>query len=985
MLDRTRLVVGCLLAVLLIVGFAESAAVAATYYVDVSNAAASDDNPGTEELPWLTIDNGDVKGLLVPGDTVIVKPGTYGTVKDNPAWGGWKNVAFATVSGEEGNPITYQAAGPGVILDGSAGDAPDAALGVWMVGAGPIIHDVVIDGFQFTKGCNGVLINNSQRITVKNCEFYELGTSPLCGAIYDCGGTSNVYTDNKIHHLRAAAFGGWNCGWWFQFATDTVVARNIMTDTLAPTSAFAFLVNAGSGVKFINNTAPGPAVNFIRCWSAPQNAVVANNIVGKCDQALYNQDSATLTSSYNMFYGCSVVYGSGLVSGPGDFVGFDPGFVGSGDYHLAPTSTLINAAKDMGLPFNGPAPDFGCFETDSTTAASVVTGSVTMGPAPVPGVAIAISSGESTSTAEDGSYRIPLAPGTYTVSATLGTMEFSPVNPSVVINAGETTIQDFTAPFDPKVYHVDINSSAANDYGPGTEAEPWQHIDAGELLGLLKPGDTVLVHPGTYTAYEGFESSFIVAGVITNCSGLRGLPITYQATAPGVILDGGVEAGVDPNAFVCGFYSRGTHDIVIDGFEFTRAVFGSCADSTQRYTIKNCSFHDMAGTALWMGNSSFAIYDNVGADSVYTDNVFYSTMAPGHAGGLWLANGRGHLVARNLQYGISGATAEILVPANCANVRLVNNTQDGGTNLLRAWNGCKNIAVTNNIVVNVSEMAIRNEDAPGAVVNSYNLFYNCAANWGVNATEGPGEFTADPAFVGGSPFDYHLTSGSPAVDAGIDVGFAFNSFAPDLGAYESTYESYVDVANLLELKNVPLGRGVKMTDTAIATSAVPGAAFEGFYLEHADRLTGVKILPAPGFTLPTIAEGDRISVNGRLDKDANNELCIYASAVTSQGAGTALGALGMTNKSLPTGDKGAFGLLVTIWGNVTGTATDAIYVDDGSGVDDGLGIAKGIRVVLNGLPAPTSGTVAVTGEAGLLFEGGKTITVIRPRVAADIR
>ncbi|MBK6947463.1 MAG: right-handed parallel beta-helix repeat-containing protein [Haliscomenobacter sp.] len=36
--------------------------------------------------------------------------------------------------------------------------------------------------------------------------------------------------------------------------------------------------------------------------------------------------------------------------------------------HLAPNSGLINAGIDVGLPFNGPAPDLGCFETNITSA-----------------------------------------------------------------------------------------------------------------------------------------------------------------------------------------------------------------------------------------------------------------------------------------------------------------------------------------------------------------------------------------------------------------------------------------------------------------------------------------------------------------------------------------------------------------------------------------------------------------------------------------
>jgi hypothetical protein len=46
-----------------------------TYYVDQNHPQASDDNPGTESLPWLTIQN--AADTVWAGDTVIVKSGTY--------------------------------------------------------------------------------------------------------------------------------------------------------------------------------------------------------------------------------------------------------------------------------------------------------------------------------------------------------------------------------------------------------------------------------------------------------------------------------------------------------------------------------------------------------------------------------------------------------------------------------------------------------------------------------------------------------------------------------------------------------------------------------------------------------------------------------------------------------------------------------------------------------------------------------------------
>lgn len=68
---------------------------AATYYVDGNSAVASDSNPGTEAQPWNRLSR--ATPLLQPGDTLLIKAGTY------------RETVILTKSGTAANPITIMA------------------------------------------------------------------------------------------------------------------------------------------------------------------------------------------------------------------------------------------------------------------------------------------------------------------------------------------------------------------------------------------------------------------------------------------------------------------------------------------------------------------------------------------------------------------------------------------------------------------------------------------------------------------------------------------------------------------------------------------------------------------------------------------------------------------------------------------------------------------------------------------------------------
>jgi len=135
---------------------------------------------------------------------------------------------------------------------------------------------------------------------------------------------------------------------------------------------------------------------------------------------------------------------------------------------------------------------------------------------------------------------------------------------------------------------------------------------------------------------------------------------------------------------------------------------------------------------------------------------------------------------------------------------------DIGLYAFAAWNDCDTVGMYNNVIQNtyrpasaleLSSTANTNFVAKNNISGASNLWkygtseYNLYTSVGDGQELGTGEFEADAAdlWVDPANFDYHLKSGSPAIDAGVDVGLTedfdgnpvYAGSAPDLGVYES--------------------------------------------------------------------------------------------------------------------------------------------------------------------------------------------------------
>lgn len=366
-------------------------------------------------------------------------------------------------------------------------------------------------------------------------------------------------------------------------------------------------------------------------------------------------------------------------------------------------------------------------------------------------------------------------------------------------------------------YYVNNQAPGASDLNPGTQTSPWLTIQ--HAADMVTAGDTVIVKPGVY-----FES------VKLSRTGTATAPIIFKGE-PGAILDGS-NAGdyvsgisnlsADPN------YDFAPVDFVqIEGFEIRRFWTGIDVEPTSwdgttylsiggnGWAVKNNVIHDnvFEGISMWSGSSpegANIIYGNFLYDHSYSD----------------IHTHQYSVVERNVA--LSHTTEENLRTCNAydnpgATQQVNNNTVMNGTyGIGVSYPGSE---YKNNIVMNIQpgtgtwwdgqiysyggyafRNRLNNANFDLTTVNiSYNDMFNvyCQAGIGANdpgsnyptpiSATSLGNISVDPLFVnntGDGSGDYHLTAGSPCIDAGdpADPVPPGGGGRIDIGAYEFTQQ-----------------------------------------------------------------------------------------------------------------------------------------------------------------------------------------------------
>lgn len=200
--------------------------------------------------------------------------------------------------------------------------------------------------------------------------------------------------------------------------------------------------------------------------------------------------------------------------------------------------------------------------------------------------------------------------------------------------------------------------------------------------------------------------------------------------------------------------------------------------------------------------------------------------------------------------------------------------------------------------------------------------------------------------------------------------------------------------------NLSSAKTIHDTDPVVASAYTVTAKFpDCFYIESADRTTGIKVISSAPAT-----EGSRVRVDGTMTT-VGSERCIQATNVRRVDD-LPVSPLGFLNKFLggikfgsdPNTQVGVsdgfglnnIGLLVRTWGKVTQIGTDYLYIDDGSGLKDGTltGTEKnvGVRVICDPAGHKNGDFLTVTGISSC-FEtaSGRIAARVLTRRGSDVR
>ena len=332
-------------------------------------------------------------------------------------------------------------------------------------------------------------------------------------------------------------------------------------------------------------------------------------------------------------------------------------------------------------------------------------------------------------------------------------------------------------------------SPTGSDSNPGTASAPFRQVS--KAASVATAGTIVHVAPGTYGHVE------------SDNSGTASAPITF-------VSDSKWGATISSPGTVNAWSNIGDY-VRIENFEITNSQYSGITSTGNHDMFLGNHIHHMVPPDCSRGGAGIELENYSETDNDSIGNVVNDILAPtsncGLIHGIYYQGPYGGRIMNNIVYQTSGWGIHLWHNAN--HVIITNNTvfqnQQGGMVIGGSLEGNdiqpgidSGTIVNNNIVVNNGYWGIREMGRVGVNYYTDNLLYgNASGDYSLNGGGTPsGTIHADPMFVNYQPVsggDYHLRTGSPAIDHGtssnapsydMDLQPRPQGSAYDIGAYE---------------------------------------------------------------------------------------------------------------------------------------------------------------------------------------------------------